>query len=216
MSFARFDDSPASYHQDELSPLLNKKNPLEGLEVESSLTTRIKSECGVLAETAIPTMQSMVLTKLPWIISLRFVGELGSEELAAAALATTLCNVTGMSFSVGLSFALSTLAGQAKGELLSRSSPRSNLSAEDDATAKHSYDRESLVEESPSEGAKDDLITPVVYLIRGLAVQLAVVIPIGIWWIYGIKDFLVYLGQSEVLAGMTEVRNGKLGRITHF
>ena len=46
------------------------------------------------------------------------MAKLGSDALAAAALATTLCNVTGMSFAVGLSFGLSTLTGQAKGDLM--------------------------------------------------------------------------------------------------
>ena len=77
-------------------------------------------EMVVQSKTALPTLQSMVLTRIPWLISLRFVGGMGAPQLAAAALATTLCNVTGMSLSVGLSSALSTLSGQAKGELISR------------------------------------------------------------------------------------------------
>ena len=52
------------------------------------------------------------------MISLHFVGRMGHEALAAAALATTLCNITGMSSSVGLSSALMTLSGQARGHLL--------------------------------------------------------------------------------------------------
>ena len=63
-------------------------------------------------------MLGMLLYKVPWILSLRFVGHSGSQELAAAALATTLCNVTGMSLSVGLSSALTTLTGQARGDAL--------------------------------------------------------------------------------------------------
>lgn len=59
----------------------------------------------------------MLLYKFPWLISLRFVGGIGAEELAAAALAATLCNVTGLSLSVGLSSALTTLTGQARGDL---------------------------------------------------------------------------------------------------
>ena len=48
------------------------------------------------------------------------MGSIGSTELAAAALATTLCNVTGMSLSVGLGSAITTLTGQARGQLLAR------------------------------------------------------------------------------------------------
>ena len=57
-------------------------------------------------KTSWPTLLGMILYKVPWLISLRFVGALGAEELAAAALATTLCNVTGLSLSVGLSSAM--------------------------------------------------------------------------------------------------------------
>ena len=70
------------------------------------------------ANIAFPTTLALLLYKLPWVISIHFVGNLGPEELAAAALASTLCNVTGMSFSVGLSSAITTLTGQARGELI--------------------------------------------------------------------------------------------------
>ncbi len=46
------------------------------------------------ANTVFPTMIGLLLYKIPWIISLHFVGSIGAEELAAAALATTLCNVS--------------------------------------------------------------------------------------------------------------------------
>ena len=118
---------------------VNEESPLMMEEQYSSFPTspkeketfRIQTEVLEQLKTAFPTLQSMVLTKIPWLISLRFVGGIGSNELAAAALATTLCNVTGLSFSVGLSSALSTLSGQAKGELLSRSN-----------TQKQKYDEE--------------------------------------------------------------------------
>ena len=45
-------------------------------------------------------------------ISLSFVGKLGSAELAAAGLATSLANVTGDSVLVGISSAMQTLCGQ--------------------------------------------------------------------------------------------------------
>ena len=57
-------------------------------------------------KTSWPTLCSMIMYKLPWLISLRFVGALGAEELASAALATTLFSITGLSLSVGLSSAL--------------------------------------------------------------------------------------------------------------
>ena len=63
-------------------------------------------------------MASFLLYKIPWLISLHFAGNLGSLELAAVSLAGTICNVTGLSLSVGMSSALTTLAGQARGDLL--------------------------------------------------------------------------------------------------
>ena len=81
-----------------------------------SLRTEIKSQMTI----AMPSITSMILYKIPWLISLGFVGNLySSTELASAALATTICNVTGMSFSVGMNSALATLAGQSKGYIQS-------------------------------------------------------------------------------------------------
>mmetsp|Transcript_21173 Transcript_21173/g.50252 ORF Transcript_21173/g.50252 Transcript_21173/m.50252 type:complete len:519 (+) Transcript_21173:235-1791(+) len=131
----------------------------------------------------------MILSKIPWLITIRILsiideeGSGGGIELAGAALATTLCNVTGMSLCVGFSFALSTLAGQAKGEMVSRA-----------AAGGHA---------SPREADDDDDAapnTPVVFLLRGLLVQLILCVPVGIWWLLGIEDFLVRLGQAPALA----------------
>jgi hypothetical protein len=119
-----------------------------------------------------------------WLVSIRFVSGLGANELAAAALATTLCNVTGLSLSVGMSFALSTLTGQAKGELTSRSS-RGDL-------------------EGAGKSCSEEPLTPLVYLFRGLIIQLSLVIPIGIWWIMGTENVLLSLGQESVIASMTD------------
>eukprot|EP00980_Cylindrotheca_fusiformis_P022239 scaffold9153_cov121-Cylindrotheca_fusiformis.AAC.3 len=120
-----------------------------------------------------------------WLLSIRFVGEIGANELAAAALATTLCNVTGLSFSVGLSFALTTLAGQAKGELGSRTSQSDG-----------EVSRRPLTQDEP--------LTTLVYLFRGLIIQLVLVIPIGIWWMLGTETALVTLGQDSEIAAMTD------------
>ena len=104
------------YAENEDTPLLIVKDD----NANKSLVAKIFHEMVVQSETALPALQSMVFTKIPWFISLRFVGGMGAPQLAAAALATTLCNVTGMALSDGLSSALSTLSGQAKGELVSR------------------------------------------------------------------------------------------------
>lgn len=124
--------------------------------------------------TAGPTLASMVINRFPWLISLRFVGAMGTNELAAAALATTLFNVTGLSLSVGLSSALTTLTGQARGLLLSKPAT-----------------------------TKEQSLGPIVYYYRGLLVQLLFVIPMGLWWIYGVEGVLIRLGQSTTLAHMT-------------
>lgn len=174
--------------EDELneeSHLLIKTSPRKISDDEISTWSRISAEIKVQMSTALPTVQSMVLTKIPWLISIRFVGGLGSQELAAAALATTLCNVTGLSFSVGLSAALTTLAGQAKGELCSRPK-RQGL--------------ESLI----STTAQQQPLTPLVFLFRGLIIQLSLVIPIGIWWLLGTESFLLSLGQQKEVASMTD------------
>ena len=81
---------------------------------------RLVAEVREQVRTSAPTMLSMVIYKFPWLISLRFVGAIGAEELAAAALATTLFNVMGLSLSLGLSSALTTLTGQARGDLRGR------------------------------------------------------------------------------------------------
>ncbi len=180
--------------------------------------------------TSIPTIVGLIFYKIPWIISLHFAGQLGPEALAAAALATTLCNITGMSASVGLSSALMTLAGQAKGHLL-------NISL--DPTAHHNnktrsctnviMDEKKLSECDPLIGERkvspmtkvedgilivhsssdsyngdfDTPLLPLIFLYRGIIVSLAIAFPIGLWWLNGVRTFLLLLGQSQKLSKMT-------------
>jgi MATE family multidrug resistance protein len=191
-------------HLTEVSPLL----------VDTSLATksddlplwrRIKEEVSEQMDTALPTLQSMVLTKIPWLISLRFVGGIGAQELAAAALATTLCNVTGLSLSVGLSSALSTLTGQAKGELHSRLIHEKRRRVSFDLAAENEERQKDLDPASGISLEEDkEPITPLVFLYRGMVIQLALVIPVGVWWLFGVKDVLISLGQTEVLSSRTE------------
>ena len=157
------------------------------------------------------------------------------QALASAALATTICNVTGMSFAVGLSFGLTTLTGQARGDLLRRGRAAGGkeegessgeycttdrIRSAADGTSRRTRRLGCEVEEEkketdpllgdPSigfEGERDggaELIRPLVFLFRGLALQLLFVVPIGIWWICGTKSTLLALGQGERLSGMTE------------
>jgi Na+-driven multidrug efflux pump len=176
------------------------------------------------SKTFLPTLQSLILSKIPWFITLRILGEMdddannnnadggdgddkngnengnggdgGGVELAAAALATTLCNVTGLSLCIGFSFALSTLAGQAKGEMFSRPSRSSSKKNND-------IRNENENENGYGNGNDIDMIginTPIIFLLRGLIVQILLVLPVGIWWIYGIESFLIQLGQTPILA----------------
>jgi len=172
----------------------NTSNTVSG----SSPVSIISSICHEVMEqskTFLPTLQSLILSKIPWFITLRILGQMDDDqnndtntasdhnntnekgvELAAAALATTLCNVTGMSLCVGFSFALSTLAGQAKGEMFSRNN-------------KHNRSSSSSM-----------INTPIVYLLRAMIIQLVVVFPVGIWWMIGIESLLVQLGQTPIVA----------------
>jgi MatE len=186
----------------------------------SSCLKRLCIELKIQSTTALPALMSLVMSKIPWFISLRFLGNIGGEPLAAAALATTLHNVTGMSISVGMSFALSTLSGQAKGELISRgkhlvAKRRSNITDDNEQGKVEGLgqgDTQALNfrfdQSSPEHLASSTFdpnaspITPIVYLLRGMCVQLCLVIPVGIWWLIGIEDMLVYLGQGPQLARM--------------
>jgi len=168
----------------------------------------------------------MLLYRLPWLLSLAFVGSIGSKELAAAALATTLCNVTGMSLSVGLSSAITTLTGQARGELLARGEEKKSLTLarRDEMKETSSCDEtmplnktvvgkavSSDVESYASASTNVDdtseestRILPLVYLYRGIFIQLAFVLPVGFYWLHGFKPVLLYLGQGEELSTMTQ------------
>jgi multidrug resistance protein, MATE family len=176
---------------------------------------RLRTEVEIQSTIALPALMSLVMSKIPWFISLRFLGNIGGEHLAAAALATTLHNVTGMSLAVGMSFALSTLVGQAKGELISRGkrlvAKRRSDVMDDNAEGKiddlsqavSKFDNSSqIILSSSINDHNTNPITPIVYLLRGICVQLCLVIPVGIWWLMGIEDMLVTLGQGPQLANM--------------
>ncbi|CAB9524270.1 Protein DETOXIFICATION [Seminavis robusta] len=184
----------------------------------STYINKLLEEAKDQFKTSWPTLCALVLYRFPWLISLAFVGAIGSDELAAAALATTLCNVTGMSLSVGLSSALTTLTGQARGDLLERhkrqnqptdpsQTPLLKASNSPNASTQHRYescrvpsgDDEDFTSASP----RNDFLLPMVFLYRGLFVQLLLVVPVGMWWLSGIHDVLESLGQNETIATMT-------------
>ena len=118
----------------------------------------------------------------------------GSQELAAAALAQSLANITGMSVGVGLSTALSTLSGQSHGAASMDS---------------HSKDRNNDVIDAEKQSLvnKKSLNSTTLYLVRGIFVAFTFVVPIGLYWLRGMKPLLIRLGQGETVSEMTEVNN---------
>ena len=164
------------------------------------------------SKTSLPSMLGILLYKVPWLLSLRFVGNLSSKELAAAALATTICNVTGMSLSVGLSSAMTTLTGQARGDLMARRKLlQSKQTERQEYDEKKNNDEEVLLlnddnfdYESEARTRHQLPLLPLTILFRGIFIQLMLVIPVGLWWVYGIKPVLLALGQGEVLSDMTQ------------
>lgn len=194
MAPATMDRLPAAHVEPNEGTSLLLMVPNETLDrfpKRNTWTTRVQQEIFEQSKTFLPALQSMVLSKIPWFITLRILGEMDSDgvQLAAAALATTLCNVTGMSLCVGFSFALSTLAGQAKGEMVSRAVSNAKESA-----------KESHREPSSKDDTESAPNTAIVFLLRGILIQIVLVLPVGIWWLFGIEDFLIQLGQSPELA----------------
>jgi MATE family multidrug resistance protein len=186
-----------------------------------SLRIRLWREIAEQWKTAFPAVAGMLLYKFPWLISLRFVGGIGAEELAAAALASTLCNVTGLSLSVGLSSALTTLAGQAVGDLRARQenmNVRVKFEDSDDSipseeqsrllqsgsNVNENYQSTNKGEEKATVADSGTPLLPLVYLYLGIFIQVLVVLPVGLWWISGTRPALIFLGQGEELATMTE------------
>ena len=154
-------------------------------------------------KTSVPTMLALMTNVVPWMISIHFAGQLGSQELAAAALATTICNITGMSISEGLSSAMITLAGQARGELIAKKRVESVNDEEHrllDGLSNASYHSTTATREQDKQESDTPLL-PLVYLYRGLLVQITFLLPIGVWWVwFGAGSALESLGQKEELA----------------
>jgi len=279
-------------------------NYYDGTTSRNTLLHSYLSEIQAQFQISIPTIISFFLYKIPWLVSLHFAGTLGPENLAAAALATTFCNVTGMSASVGLSSALSTLTGQSRGSLIKDNrdgddddhniyfdagdgvcllerggdgiSVDSDNNDNDDVFSDNVQVRGSdmrglglgpefyLISESSSSECSEQCnnshhkgyntitddhlslttgeslgedehhhrqqqprkydrklsnisydsvkevphahppLQPLVYLYRGILIQMLIVLPVGIYWLYGIGPLLLALGQKEELAEITE------------
>ena len=84
---------------------------------DAELAPSMMTEALAQFKIAVPVGTNMVASTVRDFITLGFLGRLrgGADELAAAALAGTLMNMTGKAIIVGLSTAVNTLAGQAYG-----------------------------------------------------------------------------------------------------
>ena len=176
-------------------------------------------------KTSIPASLNAMGNSLPWLISIGFVGRIGAHELAAAALATSICNVTGLSLSMGLSSAVTTLTGQSKGKMMRRRQQLEQQYKEgkkisvagleqnknQDGVNNSKYDSIDIEVNSQSKSGEDMEIsheypmTPMTYFYRGIFIQLMFVVPVGSYWLYGIKSALISLGQEEKIAEMAQV-----------
>jgi multidrug resistance protein, MATE family len=176
----------ATHFSDDNVEYEDEVDPVDTLEPDT-----IWQEFSRQAHTALPTVACLLLYRCPWVISLRFVGALGADEMAAAALASTLANVTGMSVAVGLSSALTTLTGQARGNLLQQ------LQQQQEQPQRYKQST------SPPPQQSFSLLLPLVYLYRGALVQWCMVLPMGLVWISGVSSILQALGQAAPLSDMT-------------
>lgn len=194
-------------------------------------------EIAIQLRTVWPTLLAMLLTRIPWMISLRFLGSLcNTEEFAAASFATSLANFTGLSFPFALISALATLTSQAKGEL----DQRIKQQRHDDTTIELGPDDFLIkVERTPSvvctvplynqgvplgsavvpaansgscgvippiseqQERRLQKMTPLVYLYRGLFVNMLFIVPVSFWWLYGMRTTLVALNQEKELIELT-------------
>jgi len=87
-------------------PLLHRKLSQYSFQI-------FKTESGYLLDLAWPVITNYILGFLLNFSSVISLGHLGTRELAASALATMFCNVTGFSLGQGLASALDTLCSQA-------------------------------------------------------------------------------------------------------
>ncbi|TPX64592.1 hypothetical protein SpCBS45565_g05753 [Spizellomyces sp. 'palustris'] len=120
---------PEAHHQadpeldetlhDDSVPILTERTPLihnlkdhDGEHADLSVAV-IKTEAKTLVSLAWPVSFAYVLQVSLSLAQIFSVGHIGTKELAASALTTMLCNVTGYSIGMGMASALDTLCSQA-------------------------------------------------------------------------------------------------------
>ncbi|KXS11647.1 MATE efflux family protein [Gonapodya prolifera JEL478] len=94
---------------DETQPLLSNDS------IASYAETALTTEFSVLARLSVPACISYTSTFIALIVTQAFIGNMDSTSLAAAALASTYCNVTGNSVLIGAASSLDTLCSQCFG-----------------------------------------------------------------------------------------------------
>jgi hypothetical protein len=130
-----------------------------------------------------------------------------------------------MSICLGMSSAIATLTGQTIGRILQDSSKNHPLQMDGVHTALKTFlPIEAAISNTEINGGKfareatqmkpqideshrADGLSPIITLLfRGILLPYVIIIPVGIWWIYGIKATLIILGQEERVSMMAEVR----------
>ena len=119
---------------------------------------------------------------------------------------------------MGLSSAITTLASQARGELLSSINKQDgDQEVEDQITSRRTNGTKVLTgkdetthllanfDAEKGDGKEEEILLPLVILYRGIFIQLLFVVPVGIWWISGIRECLIALGQDSTISDLTTV-----------
>jgi Na+-driven multidrug efflux pump len=122
---------------------------------------------------ALPTSAERMLSRVQWMLTLHILGyQTSSVELAAAALASTLANVLGISIIIGMCSGMTTLVGQARGasaQALASSKSTSENSQKEEMDAleameiaemhrEHEHELSSLSSDQTKEEAQSDWI----------------------------------------------------------
>ena len=179
---------------------------------KSKLLQKFQDELKEQSRTSLPVMVSMVFLRIPLWITLHMVGNISSDlddgnadELAASGLAQSLANISGLSIAAGLSAALTTLAGQAHGIDHQRKVSTVNDNQDGEVPQLLLSSSDDSVEGNPQYVLPSFSQSATTYFVRGVFVQFVFAIPIGFYWMIGVKPLLVALGQDENVASLAEV-----------
>ncbi|KAJ3077748.1 hypothetical protein HK102_004993, partial [Quaeritorhiza haematococci] len=113
--------APAATSTSETTPLLSPTNTandspeanLDKKYQDQSFLSALSQECVFMAQLAWPVSAGYLLQMSLGLAMVFSLGHVGTKELAASALATMYCNVTGFAVGMGMASALDTLCSQA-------------------------------------------------------------------------------------------------------